>query len=33
VSLETPHLCEFPIMVGEFENAFWAWEVCDLVVH
>ena len=20
-------------MVGEFEDAFWAWEVCDLVIH
>ena len=26
-------LCEFPIMVGEFEGAFWAWEVFDFVVH
>jgi hypothetical protein len=33
VSVETPRLCEFPIMVGKFEDAFWAWEVCDLVVH
>ena len=20
-------------MVGKFEDAFWAWEVCDFVVH
>ncbi len=33
MSVEGPRLCEFPIMVGEFEDAFWAWEVCDLVVH
>ena len=33
VSIESPCLCEFPIMVGEFEDAFWAWEVCDLVIH
>jgi hypothetical protein len=33
VSVESPCLCEFPIMVGEFEDAFWAWKVCDLVVH
>ena len=33
VSVEMLHLCEFPIVVGEFEDAFWAWEVCDFVVH
>ena len=20
-------------MVGEFEDAVWAWELCDLVIH
>ena len=24
VSVEMLHLCEFPIVVGEFEDAFWA---------
>ena len=33
MSIEASCLCEFPIMVGEFEGAFWAWKVCDLVVH
>ena len=33
VPTETSCLCEFPIMVGEFEDAFWAWKVCDFVVH
>ena len=33
VSVETPHLWDFPIVVGKFEDAFWAWEVCDFVVH
>ena len=33
MSVEASCLCEFPIMVGEFEGAFWAWEVCDFVVH
>ena len=33
MSVEASCLCEFPIMVGKFESAFWAWKVCDLVVH
>jgi hypothetical protein len=33
MSVEASCLCEFPIMVGEFEGAFLAWKVCDLVVH
>ncbi len=32
-SAEMPSLCEFPIMVGGFEDAFWAWEGYDFVVH
>ena len=33
MSVEASCLCVFPSMVGEFEGAFWAWEVCDFVVH
>ncbi len=33
VPIETSCLCEFPIMVGEFEDSFWAWKVCDFVIH
>ena len=33
MSAESPHLCEFSILVGEFEDAFWAWKLCDLVIH
>jgi hypothetical protein len=33
MSVEASCLCEFPIMVREFEDAFWAWKVCDFVVH
>jgi hypothetical protein len=33
MSVEALCLCEFPIMVGEFEGAFWAWKVHDLVLH
>ncbi len=33
MSVEASCLCVFPIMVGKFEGAFWAWEVCDFVVH
>jgi hypothetical protein len=33
MSVKASCLCEFPIMVGEFEDAFWAWKVCDFVVH
>ena len=32
MSAESPRLCEFSIMVGEFEDAFWAWELCDVCV-
>ncbi len=33
MSVEASCLCVFPIMAGEFEDAFWAWKVCDFVVH
>ena len=33
VSVETPCLREFPIMVGKFEDAFWDLEVCVFLVH
>ena len=33
MSVETLCLCEFPVMVGELEDAFWDWKVCDFVVH
>ena len=32
MSIESLCFCEFPVMVGIFEDAFWAWEVCDFEV-
>ena len=29
MSIELLCLCEFPIVAGNFEDAFRAWEVCD----
>ncbi len=31
--IELSCLCEFPIVVGNFEDAFQAWKVCDFGVH
>ncbi len=33
MSIEMLCLCEFPIVVGNFEDAFRAWKVCDFGVH
>ena len=33
VAIECAGFCEGPIMVGEFEDAFWAWECGDFGVH
>ncbi len=33
MSVELLCLCEFPIVVGNFEDSFWAWKVCDFGVH
>ncbi len=33
MSIESLCLCEFPIVVGNFEDAFWAWKVHDFGVH